>query len=80
MTTDTATARVIAASPNDVDQIIQRQGEPQWLAIARRDAWRAYESMDLPDEYDEEWRRTDVRGLPLEGLAPISLAVTRSTT
>ena len=33
--------------------------------------------MDFPDEYDEEWRRTDVRGLPLEGLQVAALEVQR---
>jgi len=43
---------------------------PEWLREQRLAAWRAYESMDLPDPGDEEWRRTDVRALPLDGLRP----------
>ncbi len=51
----------------DVERIAT--GEPQWLREKRLDAWRLYESMDFPDAGDEEWRRTDVRAAPAEGLA-----------
>jgi Fe-S cluster assembly protein SufD len=51
-------------------------GEPAWLREKRLAAWRLYEPMDFPDEYDEEWRRTDVRAVPAEGLTPGEVAVT----
>jgi len=67
MTQQLLTAPIVAASAADV--LVIGAGDPAWLLEARRDAWRAFETMDLPDEKDEEWRRTDVRGLPLERLA-----------
>jgi Fe-S cluster assembly protein SufD len=44
----------------DVEEIIAQQHEPSWLAERRREAWRFYESMGLPDPGDEEWRRTNL--------------------
>lgn len=51
----------------DVERVAA--GEPAWLRERRLEAWRLYESMDLPDPGDEEWRRTDVRGIDVEGLS-----------
>src|SRR5439155_11943215 len=48
---------------DDVEAI--SRDEPAWLRERRLEAWRLYESMDLPDPGDEEWRRTDVRALDL---------------
>ena len=66
------TTEVIAAGPNvslaDVEAISARSEEPAWLLERRLEAWRAYEAMDLPDPGDEQWRRTDVRAIPLDGV------------
>jgi Fe-S cluster assembly protein SufD len=45
----------------DVTAVSARRNEPDWLAALRREAWRLYESLELPDPGDEEWRRTNVR-------------------
>src|SRR5712692_2636198 len=35
-----------------------------WLADRRRAAWEAYTTLPMPDHLrDEDWRRTDIRGL-----------------
>jgi Fe-S cluster assembly protein SufD len=57
----------------DVDALAA--GEPAWLAERRRDAWRTYESLDLPDPGDEEWRRTNLREMTFEPARPTALAV-----
>ncbi len=44
-------------------------GEPAWLRDRRLQAWRTYESLPMPTTADEAWRRTDLRGLPLERIA-----------
>jgi Fe-S cluster assembly protein SufD len=67
MTTETIT-RGPAVSLADVEAISARQNEPAWLREQRLEAWRLYETMDLPDPGDEQWRRTDVRAIPLDGV------------
>ena len=37
---------------------------------ARLRAWEVYESLPMPKRTDEEWRRTDLRGLKLDRLRP----------
>src|SRR5215218_2338969 len=37
---------------------------------ARLRAWDLYESLPMPTRTDEEWRRTDLRGLKLDRLRP----------
>lgn len=74
MTTELLTAAITTATKADVETIAA--GEPEWLRERRLVAWRFYESMDLPDPSDEEWRRTDVRAIPLQGLRPDTVALT----
>ncbi len=73
MTTDVLTPPITTATQADVEAISARTDEPAWLRERRIDAWRAYETMELPDEKDEEWRRTDMRALPFDRL-PLSPA------
>jgi Fe-S cluster assembly protein SufD len=40
---------------------------------ARLRAWELYESLPMPQRTDEEWRRTDIRGLKLDRLRPLTL-------
>ena len=58
----------------DVEALIARGDEPQWLVDRRRSAWRTYEAMDLPDLGDEEWRRTDVRAMRFDGVRLVTAA------
>ena len=62
----------------NADILDRFKSDPAWLRARRAEGWQAYQAMDFPDETDEEWRRTDVRGLPLDGLGPVRLDVTRS--
>lgn len=47
------------------EELAQLKGEPTWLAERRREAWRVYEALPMPDRRDEEWRRVDFRALNL---------------
>ena len=47
----------------DVEALSDANNDPQWLREARESAWELYESMPMPTLKDEEWRRTDYRGI-----------------
>ena len=49
-----------------VEELAALHGEPEWVRARRRDAFAAYERLPLPSRSDEEWRRTDIRGLDLD--------------
>jgi Fe-S cluster assembly protein SufD len=49
-----------------VEELAALHGEPEWLRARRREAFAAYERLPRPSRSDEEWRRTDVRGLDLD--------------
>jgi len=55
-----------------VEELSRRKGEPGWVRDARLAAWETYESLPMPRRSDEEWRRTDLRGLKLDRLAPFA--------
>ena len=50
------TVRAISASRN----------EPEWMLQKRLDAFATYEQLPMPSRTDEEWRRTNLRGLKLD--------------
>ena len=52
------------------EAFLKGRDEPGWLLDRRRSAFEAFSSMALPSSRDEEWRRTDIRGLKLAGFAP----------
>jgi Fe-S cluster assembly protein SufD len=49
-----------------VEELAALHGEPEWVRARRREAFAAYERLPLPSRSDEEWRRTDIRGLDLD--------------
>ena len=57
-----------------VEELGFLHGEPDWLRARRRGAFAAYERLPLPSRSDEEWRRTDLRGLSLEAFQPFERA------
>ena len=73
MTSNVLAPGILGLSESDVDVVIASAGEPEWLAGKRRDAWRLYESMDLPDPGDEEWRRTNLREMTFPSVRPSRL-------
>jgi Fe-S cluster assembly protein SufD len=61
-------------SRSAVEELSGLHGEPDWLRARRREAFEIYERLPLPSRSDEEWRRTDIRGLDLESFEPFERA------
>jgi Fe-S cluster assembly protein SufD len=57
-----------------VEELGSLHGEPDWLRARRLDAFEIYERMGMPSRQDEEWRRTDLKGLDLEAFQPFEEA------
>jgi Fe-S cluster assembly protein SufD len=51
------------------EAFLKGRDEPSWLLERRRKAFEAFAAMPMPSPRDEEWRRTDIRGLKLGGFA-----------
>jgi Fe-S cluster assembly protein SufD len=52
------------------EQISDQHDEPAWLRERRGRAWRAFQTLAMPSMDQEDWRRTDLRGLSLEIFQP----------
>ncbi len=52
------------------EAFLKARDEPRWLIDRRRAAFAAFSGLPLPSSREEEWRRTDIRGLKLAGFAP----------
>lgn len=50
-----------SVSPAGFHEFIHARCEPAWLIDLRRDAWRTFQALPLPDARSENWRRTDLR-------------------
>jgi Fe-S cluster assembly protein SufD len=50
-----------------VAEISGLKNEPEWMRTRRLEAFDTYEKMPLPARNEEEWRRTDVSRLKLDG-------------
>lgn len=59
-------------SRDAVEELSAALGEPGWVRDARMAAWATYESLPFPQRTDEEWRRTDLRGLKVDRLTPFA--------
>lgn len=57
-----------------VEQLSARNNEPSWVLEQRLRAWQIFESLPMPTRQDEQWRRTDIRPVKLDKLAPYSVA------
>jgi Fe-S cluster assembly protein SufD len=57
-----------------VEELGALHGEPDWVRARRREAFAAYERLPLPSRSEEEWRRTDLRGLDLDSFEPFERA------
>lgn len=51
-------------------QILNRTGEPEWLAQKRVEAFGLYESLPVPNRKVEAWKYTDVSYIDLASLKP----------
>jgi Fe-S cluster assembly protein SufD len=63
-------------SEEAIHALNERRGEPAWMQERRLDAWKIYESLPMPTRQDEEWRRTDLRALKLNDIAPFAEGAT----
>jgi len=58
-----------ANAPSITEEIVRQlsalKDEPDWLLERRLSALRAFNTMEMPNPLDEEWRRTDISGLDL---------------
>ena len=59
-------------SRESVEDLSRQRQEPDWVREKRLEAWSAYESLPMPTRTDEEWRRTDIRRLPINDVAPFA--------
>lgn len=53
-----------------VAELIAGRNEPEWVRERRLAAWQTYQQIPMPTRQDEEWRRTDLRALKLDEVAP----------
>lgn len=53
-----------------LEELSSQRGEPDWVLQQRLEAWETYEQTPMPTRTDEEWRRTDIRKLPISKVAP----------
>ena len=58
-------------SAEAVETLSASKHEPTWMRDRRLAAWRLSEELALPLGTEEEWRRTDLRGLELEHYLPL---------
>ncbi len=47
-------------------EMVRDDGLSAFIQNYRREAWQAYQSLRMPTNQDEAWRRTDLRGLPAD--------------
>jgi len=60
--------RLSGLDRDTVQTLSHAAGEPDWLRRRRLEAFELFESLPMPSRTDENWRRTDLRGLDLTGL------------
>jgi Fe-S cluster assembly protein SufD len=52
------------------EAFLRERDEPAWLVERRREAFARFQAFAWPSARDEEWRRTDIRGLRLDAFSP----------
>jgi Fe-S cluster assembly protein SufD len=72
MSTVPATAPTTGFGEAAFRAFLQDRDEPGWLVDRRREAFAILEKTPMPTLRDEDWRRTDIRGLKLDTFAPPS--------
>ena len=63
--------RVQTLSVEAVEALSASKHEPTWMRDRRLAAWQTSQELALPLGTEEEWRRTDLRGLELEQYLPL---------
>lgn len=72
MSTTTDISRETGFSREGVEAVSAARLETGAARDARLRAWGVFESLPMPQRSDEEWRRTDLRGLKLDRLRAAS--------
>jgi Fe-S cluster assembly protein SufD len=54
----------------DVLALSEYKAEPEWMKHRRLEAWRVFRDTPRPTTKDEPWRRTDIRRVKLDKVAP----------
>jgi Fe-S cluster assembly protein SufD len=62
------TATAAALDAEAIGRIAEHLGEPDWLRASRAGWWERAEQTPPPTGQEEEWRRTDLAGLPRHGV------------
>ncbi len=65
-----------ALNADALEALIERNGDPDWLAEERRAALRTYAATPFPTERDENWRYTQLKRFAMDGLEPIAAPAT----
>jgi Fe-S cluster assembly protein SufD len=58
-------------SAEAVEALSAAKQEPAWMRDKRRAAWMLSETLSMPTGREEEWRRTDLRGLDWQDYHPL---------
>ena len=72
---------VSALSAETVEALSVAKQEPTWMLQKRLAAWKLSQELTMPTGTEEEWRRTDLRGLDVsvyQPLPPVVQAVQRA--
>jgi Fe-S cluster assembly protein SufD len=64
-------ATVRALSAETVEALSASKQEPIWMRDKRLAAWKLSQELAMPTSTEEEWRRTDLRGLDLSAYQPL---------
>ncbi len=65
------TAALLGPSAEAVEALSASKREPNWMRDKRRAAWQQSGTLSMPSGKEEEWRRTDLRGLKWETYHPL---------
>ncbi len=76
------TSDLAAAGLNSetIEQISRANSEPSWLREQRLAALSTFEAIPMPTLRDEEWRRTDIRGLRMGSVVPFAASASAATS
>lgn len=64
------TKTLVGLNKPAIEALSQANGEPDWMLGRRLEAWHVYEETPFPASNDELWRRTPLKGLKLDTVAP----------
>jgi Fe-S cluster assembly protein SufD len=72
MSTVTEVTQETGFSREGVEALARERQDLDQVREARLKAWEVYERLPAPVRSDEEWRRTDIRGLKLNRVSPFA--------